>query len=211
VVRSFLVLVRSSCGLFAVLRPDFQALDASISLLEEERTLRNGTGETCRTLSWIWTTESRTPNDDDETDDILRSEWAKSRACANRCKEEVLLLREEMRRTLVFLEWKSEWWLQQQGLREGLPRELDEGLRVFALGQANLQQRLAAHFQAIWKGSLEESIENSSHEGNFKNDVENPENDTEDDDDDEDEDNNYDNDDEHEGDLGQGEDIEDDE
>ena len=91
-----------------------------ISLWDQERTKRNGTGETWRTLSWIWTMKSRTASDDDDTDDILRSEWAKSRARANRCKEEVLLLREEMQRVLVFLEWKSEWWLQRQGVWEGL-------------------------------------------------------------------------------------------
>ena len=49
-----------------------------IPLWEEEREQRDGTGETRRTLSWIWTTKSRTPNADDKTDDILRSEWAKS-------------------------------------------------------------------------------------------------------------------------------------
>jgi hypothetical protein len=143
-----------------------------IPLWEEERERRDGTGETRRTLSWIWTTKSRTPNADDETDDILRSEWAKSRARANRCKEEVLLLREEMRRVLVFLEWKSNWWLQRQSLREGVARELGEGLMGYALEQADLQQHLASHFQEIWHGSLN-----------------NPDGDNDDDDDDDDYDN----------------------
>ena len=44
---------------------------AGISLWDEVRERRDGTGETRRTLSWIWTTKSRSPNDDDETDDIL--------------------------------------------------------------------------------------------------------------------------------------------
>ena len=91
-----------------------------ISLWDQERTKRDGTGETRRTLSWIWMTKSRNASEDDETDDILRSEWAKSRARTNRCKEEVLLLKEKMRRVLVFLEWKSDWWLQRQGVRTGL-------------------------------------------------------------------------------------------
>jgi hypothetical protein len=128
---------------------------SGIPLLEEERDRRDGTGETRRTLSWIWTTESRTPNEGDETDDVLRSEWAKSRARANRCKEEVLLLKEEMRRVLVFLEWKSDWWLQQQSLREGLPLELGEGLRAFSFGQADLQKHLASHFKEIWCHALD--------------------------------------------------------
>jgi hypothetical protein len=156
--------------------------DAGILLTDEERTRRDGTGETRRTLSWIWTTKSRTPNDDDETDDILQSEWAKSRARANRCKEEVQLLREEMRRVLAFLKWKSEWWLQRQGLREGLSRDQDEGLRAFAVGQADLQQHLMAHFQEIWKGSLCEEVTENSTDSN--NDADNPDDDGGDDDDD---------------------------
>ena len=135
---------------------------SGIALWEEERDRRDGTGETRRTLSWIWTTKSRTPNDEDETDEILRSEWAKSRARANRCKEEVLLLKEEMRRVLVFLEWKSDWWLQRQSLRVGLPLELDEGLRAFSLGQADLQKGLASHFQEIWCGALDSDNEDDN-------------------------------------------------
>ena len=157
--------------------------DAGIFLWDEERTRRDGTGETRRTLSWIWTTKSRTPNDDDETDDILRSEWAKSRARANRCKEEVLLLREEMRRVLVFLEWKSEWWVERQELREGLLRDLDEGLRAFAMGQADLQRRLAVRFREIWKGSLQDEATDNCTSSN--NDADDPEDDGEEDDDDE--------------------------
>ena len=42
-----------------------------ISLWDQERTKRDGTGETRRTLSWIWTTKSRNASEDDETDDIL--------------------------------------------------------------------------------------------------------------------------------------------
>ena len=60
----------------------------------------------------------------------------------------------------IFLEWKSEWWLQQQGLQKGLPQDLDEGLKAFALGQADLQKCLASHFQEIWHGSLDNSVNN---------------------------------------------------
>lgn len=47
--------------------------DASgINLLNEKRDRWDGTGETRRTLSWIWTTQSHSPNPNDEGDDILR-------------------------------------------------------------------------------------------------------------------------------------------
>jgi hypothetical protein len=90
------------------------------TLFEEERTRRDGTGETRRTLSWIWTSASSDPNSD-AADDIVKSEWAKSRARAARACEEVLLLREEMRRTLEFLQWKAKWWLSRSDLRSAEP------------------------------------------------------------------------------------------
>jgi hypothetical protein len=92
-----------------------------------------------------------------------------------------------MRQVLVFLEWKSEWWLQCLRLREGLSRDLDEGLKAFVMGQADLQRRLAVHFREIWKGSLHDSAaENST---NSTNNADDPEDDGEDDEDDEENDN----------------------
>ena len=92
-----------------------------------------------------------------------------------------------MRRVSVFLEWKSNWWLQHQELRKGLSRDLDEGMRAFAMGQADLQQRLAAHFQEIWKGSLHDEAAKNSTISN--NDADDPQDDDEEDDDEEESDN----------------------
>jgi hypothetical protein len=83
----------------------------SFTLYDEERTRRDGTGETRRTLSWIWTSGTFTDDPENANDEILRAEWSKSRARAARAREEVLLLREEMRRVLEFLGWKARWWL----------------------------------------------------------------------------------------------------
>ena len=91
---------------------------------------------------------------------------------------------------LVFLEWKSKWWLQCLRLQEGLSCDLDEGLKAFVMGQADLQRRLAVHFWEIWKGSLHDSAaENST---NSTNNADDPEDDGEDDEDDEENDNNND-------------------
>jgi len=87
--------------------------DDGISLQPQERTRRDGTGETRRTLSWIWTTQ-RADSSDDEQDDILRAEWSKSRARATRTWEEVLMLKEEMRRVL-----ESQPWLLHLYMRLG--------------------------------------------------------------------------------------------
>jgi len=59
----------------------------------------------------------------------LHIEWAKSRARAQRWHEEVLLLKEEMRRVLVYFEYKVSWWVEcsEAEGRESTP-VLAEGL-----------------------------------------------------------------------------------
>ncbi|KAF9552469.1 hypothetical protein CPC08DRAFT_738160 [Agrocybe pediades] len=106
-----------------------------ISLFAEIQNRREGTGETRQTLSWIWTTNLSSGDVHDKSDDILRAEWAKSRARAARAREEVLLLREEMRQTVLFLEWKARWWDQRLTSRQVDNKELAEGLRAYASSQ----------------------------------------------------------------------------
>ncbi|KAF9522288.1 hypothetical protein CPB83DRAFT_777307, partial [Crepidotus variabilis] len=125
------------------------------TLFTEERSRRDGTGETRRTLSWIWSTSHGMDSPDNENDDFLRSEWAKSRARAARFTEEVLLLREEMRRTLAFLEWMARWWDGLKSNRSG-DGGLNEGLSAYATRQADLQRALAASFQTTWQKPLAE-------------------------------------------------------
>ena len=75
---------------------------------------RDSMGESRHTLSWIWLTGSSADHPDNATDHILQVEWAKSRAHAARASEEVLLLREKMRRVLKYLKWKGDWWTSQE-------------------------------------------------------------------------------------------------
>ena len=127
---------------------------AGVDLMGEKRDKRDGTGETRRALSWIWTSGTRSPNPDDEGDDILQVEWAKSRARAGRCREEVLLLKEEMRRVVVFLDWKTTWWMDRRNMRggisDGVSKDLQEGLTAYAEGQADIQKSLREHFCMLW-------------------------------------------------------------
>ena len=158
---------------------------SNINLLHEIRGRRDGTGETRRTLSWIWITSSRSPNPSDEGDDILRAEWAKSRARAARCREEILLLREEMRRVLAFLEWKSSWWLDRINSRVNITGDLAEGLKACAQTQGDLQRALKEHFCAIWRSPLTDSDDISELDGNGEDDGHADDDDDDDDNDDE--------------------------
>ena len=54
-------------------------------LWNEPREWWDRTGETRRTLSWIWTTELHSGNPEDDGNNILQVEWAKGRAQASRC------------------------------------------------------------------------------------------------------------------------------
>ncbi|KAF9472822.1 hypothetical protein BDN70DRAFT_818093, partial [Pholiota conissans] len=123
------------------------------TLFNEIRKRRDGTGETHRTLSWIWLT-TLSANSEDEKDDILRSEWARSRARAMRGREEVMLLKEEMRRVLSFLRWKADWWRDREHANPGVTKDLGEALASYTRRQAALQDTLAARFQSLWKASL---------------------------------------------------------
>ena len=77
-------------------------------------------------------------------------EYCKAYARAKRWEEEVPLLREEMRRTLVSLEATAARWdgIAQRDARDG---PLGEGARAYAYTQADVYRRLAAHFEALWR------------------------------------------------------------
>ncbi|KAF8156246.1 hypothetical protein BJ912DRAFT_1070627 [Pholiota molesta] len=135
------------------------------TLFDETRRRRDGTGETRRTLSWIWLTTPSSASDDDKND-VLRSEWARSRARATRGREEVMILKEEMRRVLAYLEWKATWWRAREHGRDGITKDLMEGLASYSRSQARLQESLAAHFRRLWASPLQEDIPPADLEGN---------------------------------------------
>lgn len=135
---------------------------ADFDLTMDERTRHDSTGETRRTLSWIWTVEGINNIDTREpSDDVLQVEWCKSRARANRAKEEVLLLKEEMRRTLEFLKWRGRWWRSKPASWPET-KELLEGVQAYAESQALLQENLHALFKKMWDTPLCDMPDGSS-------------------------------------------------
>ena len=154
----------------------------SIDLFPEQRSKRDGTGQTRLEISWIWLEPAYlSGKSEPEIDDILRAEWAKSHARVKRATEEVLLLREEMRRVLAYLEWKANWWSSRQALRSVEDITLKEGLYAYCTDQASLQNALKASFQKIWKLPLENSNTNIEGENEIDSDEEEEEEEEEDD------------------------------
>ncbi|KAL0576618.1 hypothetical protein V5O48_005376 [Marasmius crinis-equi] len=112
----------------------------------------HGTGETRKTLSWIWTHRGHKINLEDGVDDseLLRAEWCRSRARKMRAEEEVMLVREEMRRTLQYLEWAAQQWESRKDSGEVVKRALKEGRAAFAVEQAAIQRGLRDKFARMW-------------------------------------------------------------
>ena len=81
-------------------------------------------------------------------------EWSKSYARSQRWQEEVELLKEEMRRTLEFLKWKSSVWLTKTSLTsdQSTSSALREGLNAYAYRQADVFLSLHDRFLSLWQG-----------------------------------------------------------
>jgi hypothetical protein len=80
----------------------------------------------------------------------MRVEWAKAQARADRWQEEVVLLKEEMRRVIAFLDWRSTWWCAQGPCNTNIRNNIKDGLIAYANRQADLMQNLAKSFAAVW-------------------------------------------------------------
>lgn len=82
----------------------------------------------------------------------LRIEWCKSRARVKRWQEEVLLLKEEMRRVLAFFESEATVWSQRAAFTPNASDDATrEGYRAFGLEQAQLRRSLKTYFINLWQ------------------------------------------------------------
>ncbi|KZP03688.1 hypothetical protein FIBSPDRAFT_915265 [Athelia psychrophila] len=111
-----------------------------------------GLGEGKKKLSWIWVSSGVAGDGSDKgLQEALRIQWCHSRARAMRWSEEVLLIREEMRRVLTFLCWHADWWAEQAKCRSDLSPEDREGISAYTNKQANIRRSMAACFDYIWR------------------------------------------------------------
>jgi hypothetical protein len=146
-----------------------------------------GESEGHRSLSWIWKQNGVTSlTDDSDMHECKKSpimvslsanvlskalcvEWCKSRARAMRWTEETLLLLEEMRRMLHFLDWQAHFWVERSKILDTddvpaeystanlvrsrtLASERKEGVCAYALRQAAIRNHLRNHFKNLWRG-----------------------------------------------------------
>ncbi|KAJ7082827.1 hypothetical protein C8R43DRAFT_886408 [Mycena crocata] len=117
------------------------------------RTPRSAPGESRRVMSWIWTAPGVLDDEQERIHESVRVEWSRALARKIRWEEEVKMLREEMRRVLRSLAWRSTWWCERAESRPAgleVTREVAAGLRAYALKQAAWHERLGVFFRRKW-------------------------------------------------------------
>lgn len=113
-------------------------------------------GEGHRMSSWIWRMPSWSMDpavntmESDPFNATVRIEWAKTKARAERWQEELNLLREEMRRAIVDMEWRAHQWTNRANARPNVSPDILQGLTAYAHKQADIQTNFAAGFCKKW-------------------------------------------------------------
>ena len=110
-------------------------------------------------ISWIWLVpQSRSEVDTNSSEQVfdegLRVEWSKSQARKVRWEEEVEIILEEMRRSVVYYEWKEQWWLKQNA-RQASDNHIQHGIAAYSHKQAYYCKCLAEGFAMAWLPFLE--------------------------------------------------------
>ncbi|KAJ7107965.1 hypothetical protein C8R46DRAFT_1240677, partial [Mycena filopes] len=116
---------------------------------------RHVAGTSKKVLSWIWTAAGALDDDEKVLHESLRVEWCRAKARKRRWEEQVLILREEMRRVLRYLEWQAAWWIARAAPRS-TATPLQAGLEVYARQQAHTYTELRLYFESEWSQSVGE-------------------------------------------------------
>ena len=116
--------------------------------------MKNGTSKGRFEMSWIWLVprsklEVDTNSSEQVFDEGLRVEWSKSQARKMRWEEEVQILQEEMRRTIVYYEWKQKWWLDRN-IQPTSDNSIQHGISAYSLKQAHYCKCMAESFAMAW-------------------------------------------------------------
>ncbi|KAJ7129684.1 hypothetical protein C8R44DRAFT_872918 [Mycena epipterygia] len=108
-------------------------------------------GETRRTLSWIWyTVNAADPDNEGELVEALRVEWCKAYSRTRCWTEDVVLIEEEMGRTITFGYWSASEWEAHATARTGVNDELQEGLGTYAAEQVQRERTTCLELQKKW-------------------------------------------------------------
>ncbi|KAF7331973.1 CxC2 domain-containing protein [Mycena kentingensis (nom. inval.)] len=117
--------------------------DDGVMDVDAARKKKQGTGESKRTISWIWTLAGNSGTDA-ALEDGLRMEWAKAYARVKRWREEVRILTEEWRRLPLSFAHEREQWIARKdaGADFASDPEIAEGMAAYAMKQASMYDQL---------------------------------------------------------------------
>jgi hypothetical protein len=80
----------------------------------------------------------------------LRVKWLKQHARAQRWREEMILVEEEMHQSLAFCLWRAKWWTGRISNHTGKPAHVIEGLVAYAMEQRNTEEQWAIVWAVKW-------------------------------------------------------------
>ncbi|KAK7017442.1 CxC2 domain-containing protein [Favolaschia claudopus] len=109
-------------------------------------------------MSWIWTSGGGPGEDEEELREAVRIEWSRAQARRDRWTEEVMLLREEMKRVLRFLHSRAIWWEQRLVVEREVREDVRAGLRAYAARQASMARAIARRFRSMWDTAASEVV-----------------------------------------------------
>ena len=123
--------------------------------LQEAGKTDYGTSKGRFEMSWIWlvpqsNSEVDTNSSEQVFDEGLRVEWSKSQARKMRWEEEVQIIQEEMRRTIVYYEWKQQWWLEKNTQETNSEDMIHHGITAYSKKQAHYCMCMAESFAIAW-------------------------------------------------------------
>lgn len=106
--------------------------------------------------SWIWLQRggNTSTQTEEEFTESIRVEWTKTRARLMRWREELEIVKEEMRRVLAWFEWKAAWWETQALVRFVGELEIVHGASAYARKQAYILRCMAARCATEWLPAL---------------------------------------------------------
>ena len=108
--------------------------------------------------SWIWLVQRDVDTEagmsEEELNESMRAEWAKTRARMSRWNEELLLVQEEMRRVLAYHKWKASWWHMRSALRTG-DASILSGISGYANKQAAISEHMGNQCASYWLPRLQ--------------------------------------------------------
>ena len=126
-------------------------------------------------MSWIWlvphvggSSNVETTIGEEEFNGTMQAEWSKARARMQRWNEELLIVQEEMRRAIVYLNWKAVWWRERSSLRDHEDETILSGVSGYAHKQAAVCSRMAENCALYWLPRLRERGIKPTWEGDYE-------------------------------------------